>query len=93
VFADGHIREVVVTVSAVQFLRGMTALPLLVPLLAVGLELLLWPLGVEMPSRLEEALGVALAAVLHFGVPYVIVMAGAIWFLRKSSLAAHVWAR
>ena len=52
----------------------------------------MWPLGLTLPSWLEGPLGLVVAALLYFGVPYVVFMVSLLWILRTASVAAHVWA-
>lgn len=79
-------------IPALSYLRGMTLLPVIVPLVTIALELLMWPLGVKLPSWMQEPLGVSVAGMLYFGVPYVVLMGSLLWGLKGASMAAHVWA-
>lgn len=79
-------------IPAVSYLRGMTLLPVVFPLVTIALEFLMWPLGLKLPRWIEEPLGVAVAGLLYFGVPYVVLMGSLLWGLRGASMAAHVWA-
>jgi hypothetical protein len=64
----------------------------LVPLGAIALEFVLWPLGVRLPNWIQAPLDVSVAAVLYFGVPYIVLMGSLLWALKAASMAAHVWA-
>ena len=81
-------------IPALSYLRGMTLLPVIVPLVTIALELLMWPLGVKLPSWMQEPLGVSVAGMLYFGVPcrYAVLMGSLLWGLKGASMAAHVWA-
>ena len=64
VFLLVRVQEARMAIPALSYLRGMTLLPVIVPAVTIALELLMWPLGVKLPSWMQEPLGVSVAGML-----------------------------
>lgn len=77
--------------TPIQYYRLSWLYPIVVPIVAILLEVLLNHFGIRMPSMISTGIGIIMSAIFLFCIPYAVLVSIMLFVLRRSSEKTYIF--